>query len=42
MEFISLDGGEGGENSGVGFVEISWIIAMKCAYFFGTILFNRA
>ena len=35
MEFGSFDGGEHGQHSGLDFVEISKVIAMQGACFFG-------
>ena len=41
MEFVSLDGGEGGEHIGAGFVVISKIFAAQNAFVFGPWLFDR-
>ncbi len=41
MEFGSLDGGENGEHSGVGRVEISKIFAMQDVFFFGMASFDN-
>ena len=41
MGFGSPDGGDYGENNGVGFVEISKIFASQIAHSFGKISFDR-
>ena len=41
MTFSLLGGGEDGEDSGVGNVEISEIFEMQDAFFFGPVSFDR-
>ena len=41
MEFSSLDGGDNGEHTGIGFVKVSTTLAMWIAFIFRMELFAR-